>query len=55
MRTERDKALTDAETAKLASATTAGHLEAIAETPTTRPTTRPTNVIQRVVAAIEDQ
>jgi hypothetical protein len=50
MRTERDTALADAENAKLASATAAGHLEAIMQLPTTRPTTRPANFVQKLAA-----
>ena len=53
MRQERDNALHEAEQAKLASAKTAGHLEAVVDAPVKpdiRPTTRPATFIQKLAS-----
>src|SRR3954469_579517 len=47
LRQERDMAKREAEEAKLASAKTEGHLEAVSQKSDARPTTRPTSFIQK--------
>ena len=51
MRNERDTARRDAQDARLAEATKAGHLEAISSKSDKGPATRPANFIQRLAAA----